>query len=99
VVWGIEDILFVISQWAMGARGSLSNQLAGKVTMVIASQKDRAKRRSVLEKIKVEGKVDEGREVILRRATATVKCEGFKSLMVLWAKVYPVRKPRHLWRG
>jgi len=67
--------------------------------MVIASQKGLGKWRSVLEKIKVEGKVDEGREVILRRATASVKCEGFKSLMVLWTKVYPVRKPRHLWRG
>ena len=48
---------------------------------------------------KVDGKVHEGDGVIVRRATATIECEGFKSLMVLWAKVYPVRKPRHLWRG
>ena len=72
----------------MGAWGSRLNRLERKVTIVIASQKGRGKWRSVLEKIKVEGKVDEGREVILRRATASVKCEGFKSLMVLWAKVY-----------
>ena len=88
MVWGIEHILFVISQWAMGARGSQSNQLAGKVTMVIASQKDRAKRRSVLKKIKAEGKVYKGWEVTVHRATAALECEGFKSLMALWTKLY-----------
>jgi len=67
--------------------------------MITSLQKSQLKRSNILKKIKVGGNVDEGREVILRRATATVKCEGFKSLMVLWAKVYPVRKPRHLWRG
>ena len=39
-----------------------------------------------VEWVKLEGKVDEGREVIVRRATA--KWEGFGFLMVLWAKVY-----------
>jgi len=34
--------------------------------MVIASRKGRAKRRSVLKRTKVEGKVDEGREIIVR---------------------------------
>ena len=44
--------------------------------------------RSVLEKIKVEGEVDEGQEVILRCETATLKWKGFESLMVIWTKVY-----------
>jgi hypothetical protein len=52
-----------------------------------------------VEWVKVEGKVDEGQKVIVRYGTAPVKWGGFKSLMVLWTKVYPVRKPRHLWRG
>jgi hypothetical protein len=56
--------------------------------MVIASRKNEVKVRSVLKKIKVEGNVDEEREVIVRPATATVRWEGFKSLMVLWTKVY-----------
>jgi len=56
--------------------------------MTIASRKNEEEGRSFLQKIKVEGKVDERREVIVRRATATVRREGFKSLMVLWTKVY-----------
>jgi hypothetical protein len=56
--------------------------------MVIASQKGQGKWRSVLEKIKVEGKVDEGREVILRRETAALKWKGFESQMVIWRKMY-----------
>jgi len=39
-----------------------------------------------VEWVKLEGKVDEGWEVIVRRATA--KWEGFGFLMVRWAKVY-----------
>ena len=61
--------------------GNRSNQLEGKVTMVIASRKNEVEGRSVLKKIKVEGKVDEGREVIGRRATATLKWKGFESHM------------------
>jgi len=56
--------------------------------MVIASQKGQGKWRSVLEKIKVEGKVDEGREVILLRETAALKWKGFESQMVIWRKMY-----------
>jgi hypothetical protein len=56
--------------------------------MVIALRKNEVEGSSVFKKIKVEGKVDEGRNVIVRRVTATVKCEGFKSLVVLWSNVY-----------
>ena len=38
--------------------------------------------------IKVESKVDEGRDVIVRYETGTLECEGFKSLMALWNKGY-----------
>jgi len=37
--------------------------------------------------IKVEGKSAERQEVFVRRV-ALIECEGFKSYMVLWAKVY-----------
>ena len=67
--------------------------------MASPSRRGRIKRSPVPKKIKVEGKVDEGQKGIVRYGTAPVKWEGFKSLMVLWTKVYPVRKPRHLWRG
>ena len=67
--------------------------------MASPSLRGRIKRSPVPKKIKVEGKVDEGQKVIVRYGTAPVKWGGFKSLMVLWTKVYPVRKPRHLWRG
>ena len=56
--------------------------------MRIASRKDKVKGRSVLKKIKAEGKVDKGWEVTVHRATATLECEGFKSLMALWTKLY-----------
>ena len=48
---------------------------------------------SSVEWVKVEGKVDEGQKVIVRYETAPVKWEGFKSLMELWTKVYPVIIP------
>ena len=41
--------------------------------MVIASQKNEVEGCSVLKKIKVEGKEDEGWKVIVRRATDTLK--------------------------
>jgi hypothetical protein len=56
--------------------------------MITSLRKSQLKRSNFLKKIKVEGEVDEKREVIVRRLTATIECEGFKSLMVLWAKVY-----------
>ena len=56
--------------------------------MKISLRKNQLKRSNVLKKIKVEGKVDEGREVIVRRETATVKWKGFESHMVIWTKIY-----------
>ncbi len=41
-----------------------------------------------MKKIKVEGKVDEGQEVIVRYETATLKWKGFESQMVIWTKIY-----------
>jgi hypothetical protein len=83
---GIEHILFVVSQEAKVARGNRSNQSVGEVTMKIALRKNEVKGSSFLKKIKVESKVDEGRDVIVRRAT--VKWDGFQSFMVLWTKLY-----------
>ena len=54
--------------------------------MKIALRKNEVKGSGVIKKIKVGSKVDEGRDVILRRAT--VKWEGFQSFMVLWTKLY-----------
>ncbi len=55
--------------------------------MVIASRKNAVEECSVLKKIKAEGKVDKEWEVTVQRATATLECEGFKSLMALWTKL------------
>ena len=82
----IEHVLFVVSQEAKAARGNRSNQSVGEVTMNIALRENEVKGSSVLKKIKVESKVDEGRDVIVSRAT--VKWEGFQSFMVLWTKLY-----------
>ena len=51
-------------------------------------QKVQSKRSIVLEKIKVEGKVDEGKDVIVRCETTTLKWRGFKSQMAIWTKIY-----------
>ena len=75
-----------MSQEAKAARGNRSNQSVGEVTMNIALRKNEVKGSSVLKKIKVESKVDEGRDVIVSRAT--VKWEEFQSFMVLWTKLY-----------
>ncbi len=83
---GIEHILFVVLQEAKAARGNRSNQSVGEVTMNIAFRKKEVKGSSVLKKIKVESKMNEGRDVIVRRGT--VKWEGFQSFMVLWTKLY-----------
>ena len=56
--------------------------------MVIASRKNEVKGGSVLKKIKVEGEVDEGREVIVRYETATLKWKGFESQIVILTKIY-----------
>jgi len=50
----------------------------------------RSSRRSLgaVEWVKVEGKVDEGQEVIVRYETAALKWKGFESHMVIWTKIY-----------
>ena len=56
--------------------------------MVISSRKNEVERYSVLKKIKVQGEVDEGREVIVRYETATLKWKGFESQIVILTKIY-----------
>jgi len=56
--------------------------------MAIESRKNEVERCGVLKKIKVEGEVDEGRQVIVRYQTATLKWKGFESYMVMWTKIY-----------
>ena len=52
--------------------------------MRIESQKGKIKRRSVLKKIKAAGKMDKAWGLTVHRATATLECKGFKSLIALW---------------
>ena len=56
--------------------------------MTTSLQKVQSKRSNVLEKVKVEGKVDEGKDVIVRCETTTLKWKGFESQMVIWTKIY-----------
>ena len=56
--------------------------------MVIALRKGEVKGSCVLKKIRVEGKVDEGHEVLVRCHTASFKWKGFESYMVMWTKLY-----------
>jgi len=56
--------------------------------MTTSLQKVQSKRSIVLEKIKVEGKVDEGKDVMVRWETTTLKWKGFESQMVIWTKIY-----------
>ena len=51
-------------------------------------QKSQLKRGNILEKIKVEGNVGEGQEVIVRYETATLQWKGFESRMAIWNKIY-----------
>jgi hypothetical protein len=86
---GTEHILFVVLQQAMGARSGRSKRL--EVTMTASLQEIQLKRGNTLKKIKVEGKVDEGREVIIRYEAANlkwIKWKGFESHMVIWTKIY-----------
>ena len=85
-VFGAEPILFVASRQASEARGGRSNRL--EVTMTISLQKSQLKRNNIPEKIKVEGNVDERREVIVCCKTATLKWKGFESQMAMWTKAY-----------
>ena len=70
----------------MGARGSPPNQQ--EVTITTSLQKVQSKRSNVLEKVKVEGKVDEGKDVTVHCETTTLKWKGFESQMVIWTKIY-----------
>jgi len=56
--------------------------------MTTSLQNSQPKQSNIRRKIKVEGNVDERQDVIVCCKTATLKWEGFKSLMVLWTKVY-----------
>jgi len=56
--------------------------------MTTSLQKVQPKRSNVLEKVKVEGKVDEGKEVIVRCETTALKWKGFESHMRIWTKIY-----------
>jgi len=56
--------------------------------MTTSLQKSQLKRATILEKIKVEGNVDEGQKVIIRYETATLKWKGFESRMAMWNKIY-----------
>jgi hypothetical protein len=56
--------------------------------MTTSSQKSQLKGSNLLKKIKVEGNVDEKREVIVCCKAATLKWKGFESQMAIWTKVY-----------
>ena len=56
--------------------------------MTTSLPKSRRKPSNALKKIKVEGEVDEGREVVVRHETAIVKWKGFESQMVIWTKIH-----------
>ena len=56
--------------------------------MTLSLQNGQLRRSNLLEKIKVEGDVDERREVIVCRKAATLKWRGFESRMAIWNKIY-----------
>ena len=56
--------------------------------MITSLQKSQLKRSNILKKIKVEGEVDKGQEVIVRCETAALRWKGFESRMAIWTKVY-----------
>ena len=70
----------------MGAWGSRPNRR--EVTMTTSLERSQRKRSNILEKIKVEGNVDERREVIVCCKTATLRWKGFESRMAIWNKIY-----------
>ncbi len=51
-------------------------------------EKSQLKRSNILKKIKVEGSVDERREVMVCCKAATLKWKGFESRMAIWNKIY-----------
>lgn len=56
--------------------------------MTTLLQKDQPKPNSIVKKIKVEGELDEGWEIIVHHETAILKWKGFESRMVIWTKIY-----------
>jgi len=56
--------------------------------MTKSLERSQPKRSNLLKKIKVEGNVDERREVIVCCKAATLKWKGFESQMAIWTKVY-----------
>jgi hypothetical protein len=56
--------------------------------MTTSLQKSRLKPSNILRKIKVEGNMDERREVIVCCKTAALKWKGFESRMAIWNKIY-----------
>ncbi len=57
--------------------------------MTRSLQKNQLKRSNILRRIKVEGDVDKGRDVIVCYKTATLKkWKGFESRMAIWTEVY-----------
>ena len=70
----------------MGAWDSRSNRR--EVTTATSLQKSQLKRSNILKKIKVEGNVDERREVIVCCKAAALKWKGFESRRAIWTKIY-----------
>jgi hypothetical protein len=56
--------------------------------MTTSLQKSQLKQSNILKKIKVQGNVDERREVMVCCKAATLKWKGFESQMAIWTKVY-----------
>jgi hypothetical protein len=56
--------------------------------MTTSLERSQRKRSNILEKIKIEGNVDERREVIVCCKTATLRWKGFESRMAIWNKIY-----------
>ena len=56
--------------------------------MKTSFQKSQLKRNNILGKIKVEGNLDERREVIVCCKIATLRWKGFESHMAIWNKLY-----------
>jgi hypothetical protein len=56
--------------------------------MTTLLQKRQPKQNDVSGKFKVKDEMNEGRKVILRRETTSVKWKGFESQMVIWRKTY-----------
>jgi hypothetical protein len=56
--------------------------------MRTSMQKSQPKQSNILEKIKVEGNVNERREVIVCCKAATLRWKGFESRMAIWSKIY-----------